>query len=335
MKDLHRELEILLQYEFTDGQEKEKPIVIVGPDGTTKTMLRVYAYGGCLGRVATRESDNNQLANGTAYAELLKDADANKDYDYLQSMALKYPELEKNPGTDLREKLSGRLKEILSQDSGEEKGSFLCDTEYLDLILKAAKIKFIKDVGDPKERNRQVSIVKNHMNKKQEDGWCIIDMEYRITEKYIEDWNGAQPDIIVLDNDKGFGMVELKYKNDSYENLLQHYQKSRKAADSPKAKELTEELKRRCGYLTEYKLINDELYHMSAKDGRLWYGFLFVGGKKEESVRLVEGMAKDCPEIVEDENCQFWWFPDGEIENIDLHFDPAHTYKGFISTEAH
>lgn len=297
--NLKTECKKLLDYEFGNGEKKEQPIVIVGPDGTTKTKLRVYAYGGCIGRIATQKGDYNQLAKDKNYGE------------HLETDEQKY-----------------RLKKMQQLKYGEKKGKLLFDSEYLDLILHAARTRFLgekKGTEERKERSIQTSIVKKHIYKQSDDGWCIVDMEFAISEKNLF----SKPDLVVLDKDKGFGLIELKYENESIENLIQHYEKLSRIASSLNVKEQVKELKRRCGYLEHYGLINPEHYDSCAKPDCLWYGFLFVGGEKTTSVGLVKGMAKQHPEIKEEANCRFWWFPEEDLESMNLSFDSADTYEEF------
>lgn len=306
---LKTELKKLLDYEFTDGGTKQRPIVIVGPDGKTKTKLRVYAYGGCIGRIATGKADYNQLAKDKEYAKYLED-DAQKS----------------------------RLKEMQQLKYGKEKGKLLFDSEYLDLILNAARTRFTgekKGKEERKERSVQTNIVKKHIHKQPGDGWCIVDMEFAISEKNEETNKKlfSKPDLVVLDKTRGFGLIELKYENKSTENLAQHYGKLSLAASISNVKEQVKELKRRCEYLKNYGLINQELYNNCAKPESLWYGFLFVGGERAISVQRVKKISQNHPEIKEDKNCRFWWFPEEDLESINLGFDSANTYEEFTGSE--
>ncbi len=327
-KDVKQEVQELLNYTFTDEGTEEQPIVVVGPQGSTPTtMLRVYAYGGRIGRVATRDSDYNQLA-AKAYAEHLKKADMN----YLQEMFRKYPKLEERPGENPGEKLSGELEKMLKLGTGNEKHELLCNPEYLDLILKAAKIRFLKKEGEKQERRIQTKIVKTYMSEKQNDGWCIVDMEFAMVEEKEEDKKKSKqfkPDIVVFDQEKGFGLVELKYENKSAKNLEKHYIDSWQALASGQKDAWAGELEKRCGFLVQYGLMNPELYEKCKGVKAMWYGFLFVGGKKAEAVQLTKNLAQEHPEARQDENCRFWHFPEDDLEHMDLRFDSAYTYEEF------
>lgn len=330
-KDIAAKAQELCKYEFKDGGVTEKPIVILGPDGTNRNMLRVYAYGGLIGRIATEEKkdDNHHLAD-IDYAKYLERADA----EYVQYIFKKYPDLEKILGKSSGEKLSGRLQTILGQKNFDKAG-MLFEAEYLDLILKAAKIRFTKEeTGQLKERNVEFAVVKKHMRKEMEDGWCIIDAEYD-TREGTEIECADKPDLVVYDIRKGFGLIELKYENNSTENLCKHYQAVHNMIENTGCEEIIKELKRRCRFLADYGLIDREFYDCMENDSHscLWQGFLFVGGKKSDSVKQAENIARQHKDIAEDENCLFWWVPyidDSSLDDIDLHYSSKHTYKEFI-----
>ena len=117
--------------------------------------------------------------------------------------------------------------------------------------------------------------------------------------------------------------------------MCKHYQTVNHLIEKTNHKGIIEELKRRCRFLAEYGLINREFFDHIENDSRsfLWQGFLFAGGKKSDSVRLVKDMARQHKEIEENDNCMFWWFPyadDSSLDNIDLRCSTKHTYKEFI-----
>lgn len=302
-KDLSREVRKLLDHGFTDEKGTEYPITIVGPSASPSTKMRVYAYGGCIGRMATEEN--------------------NRDFNCLA----KNNGEEDRYSTYLEGAEKERLAKMLRLGCGKEADGLLFNPEYLNLILKAAKLRFTKKNGKPDERRLQTAIVKMHMSKEQRDGWCIVDMEYAISGNEKSDI--SKPDIVVLDKDKGFGLIEFKYDNENMGNLSKHYEDSRRAAIDYERH--VEELKRRCGYLIESGLIDQELYGASAKDRPLWYGFLFVGGKKTISVDAAKKAAEECPDLADDENCRFWWYPEEGLARMDLCFDAGQTYRGFTT----
>lgn len=330
-RDIAAKAQELWEYEFTDGRVTKKPIVILGPDGTNRNMLRVYAYGGLIGRIAAEEKrdDSHHLAS-LDYAKYLEEADA----EYVQYMFKKYPDMEKMPEKSPGEKLSGRLHTILEQNNADKSG-MLFEAEYLDLILKAAKIRFTgKQTGKPQERKIEAAIVKKHMRKETEDGWCIIDAEYD-TRKGTKTEGADKPDLVVYDRQKGFGFIELKYENNSTENKCKHYQAVHNMIENTGCEEIIKELKRRCRFLADYELVNREFFDCMENDSHscLWQGFLFVGGNKSDSVRQAKDMARQCKDIAENDNCLFWWYPyidDSSLDNIDLRYSSKHTYKEFV-----
>ena len=92
----------LQRFEFYDGERLECPIAVVGPDGSSPTMLRVYAYGGNIGRIATihsKKSTYTRLTKEKEYANylgenwLLKDNEIDKNY--LQYLKSRYIALER------------------------------------------------------------------------------------------------------------------------------------------------------------------------------------------------------------------------------------------------
>ena len=137
----------LLNYEFYDGERKDRPIVVIGPAaGSRVTMLRVYAYGGLIGQIATRRADFSHLAEAEndekgkkeERADLAEKGknDKGKDYAYpkylgeeyffvdneidetdrryLQYMEEKYVKSGEENYRGLCQKLSHRLQDILN-----------------------------------------------------------------------------------------------------------------------------------------------------------------------------------------------------------------------------
>ena len=304
----------LLGYRFYDGERTDCPVVIVGPDGSTRTMLRVYAYGGLIRRLETGRGFTH-LAESKSYPRYLGEtyfsAADEKDRGYLRYMDENHVCSGREAdyqGETLCQKLSYRLQTLLKDSYFGD----LAEPRYLDLILKAAEKRFIKRGGDLGERRIQTAIVKQHMKKAPEDGWCVVDMEYGVKGKLSPSGRVFKPDIVVFDQDHGFGLIELKYADESTENLAKHYTDMRYIIHNEEAvEEITGELKRRSAYLWGYGLISDPIYQaMNAPDApKLWQGFLFVGGRRENAVRFVKGLAARCEEIVTDADCRFAFFP--------------------------
>lgn len=339
--DAYTKIHRLLKYEFYDGERTDSPIVIAGPDGTTTTMLRAYAYGGRIGQIAT-DGRNSSLAKSREYPNYLSEAyfsEGNEiDRKYLEYMEERYAgREEKYKGNSLCEKLSCRLRELLNEQSG----FMLTESEYLDLLLKAVQKKFTKKGGDLGERRIQTAIVKQHMKKNPEDGWCVVDMQYTV-KKELSRSEIFTPDMVVFDKNRGFGFIELKYADASTDNLGKHYTDTRNIIQNSEAvKIITEELKERSFYLWGYGLISDAIYQeMKASDvPKLWQGFLFVGGRRENAVGFAKGLAKQYADIRTDGDCRFAFFPYEEensadsINKIRLDFHSMEAYEHFAAGE--
>lgn len=354
--DTYAMVDFLLKYEFYDGERMDCPIVIVGPSGSSPTtMLRVYAYGGMIGRVATRtghshlaEAEKKKKEKGEkkeyAYPDYLGEnyfsAGKEADRKYLQHMEEKYVKSggEQYRGDSLCQKLSNRLKDILTDPCPWQQ---LDKPEYLDLILKAAEKRFTNGKEDLGERRVQTSIIKQHMNKAPEDGWCVIDMEYTVKGEQSQTGKEFKPDLVVFDKNHGFGFIELKYADKSTKNLDKHYTDTQgilqNIMQSGEAVKIIGELKSRSGFLWQYGLISDAIYQaMEAFDApKLWQGFLFVGGKRENAVRFAKRLAEKNEDIITNNECRFAFYPhekensDDSIRNIRLDFHSMQPYGKF------
>lgn len=283
---------------FKDGESEEQPVVILGPSGSEKTKLRMYAYGGLIGTIPT----------GTENCGLL-----NPEYKKYLS----------NPQD--AEKLEKMFQE-------EDKNGLLFSKTYLELAVKAAKAKFTKEGKNQKERNIQTQIVKKYMA--EGAGWRIIDMEFRVPKQEGMEKH-SQADIVVFDEEKGFGLIELKYNNESCDNLDAHCNDYHKVCFDEKISEKNEvELIRRAGYLAGYGLMDSRYYDRmkEIKDSGsaigFWYGFLFVGGGKSRSADLVKRMGKAADE----EACRFLYAED--IDAIDLRYGKMKSCEEFINDMA-
>ena len=188
------------------------------------------------------------------------------------------------------------------------------------------------------ERRIQTAIVKQHMKKAPEDGWCVVDMEYAFDSKQSSTGKIFKPDIVVFDQNNGFGFIELKYEDMSTENLGKHYTDFQNILQSgEKVKTATEKLKYRGTYLWKYGLISDAIYQaMKASDApKFWQGFLFVGGRRENAVRFAKDLAEKYQDIAAHEDCRFAFFPyeeessDESIRNIRLDFHSMQPYGQF------
>lgn len=328
----------LLQYEFYDGERTECPIAVVGPKGGG-TQLRVYAYGGVIGQIDTVHSKNakSRYLADPEYAKYLGrlSNDCEADRNYMRYMQEQFADFSGEDGDVQPGALCARLSEML-----EESFDFMLkDAEYLGLILKAAQMKFRKKAGSLGERRIQTAIVRQHMKKEPQDGWCVIDMEYTVSRDVNPGRKKFKPDIVVYDREYGFGLIELKYNNENAENLEDHYINSRSVINDPAAAgKIAKELTRRSRYLREYGLIDPELFASMTENSRprLWQGFLFVGGDRQTAVRLVKGLAEQQAGILADEDCRFAFFPfdgkdgEGSAAGVRLDYGGMERYGEFV-----
>ena len=68
-----KNLKKLNDYEIIIGGKKQRPIVIMPPDGSNQEHFRVYAYGGQIGRVPFDIKKWYHLASDKKYSEYLED----------------------------------------------------------------------------------------------------------------------------------------------------------------------------------------------------------------------------------------------------------------------
>jgi len=329
----------LLRHEFYDGEKTECPIVVLGPAGRKTTKFRIYAYGGLIGRIPT--GNGKTCLADTEYSKYLGELSRDDEIDkkYLRHMNEKYVRLE-DSGTEYREstvcdKLRERLKEILDAPYDFYLSSPSQSAEYLDLILKAVEKKFMNTGKALGERRIQTAIVRRHMKKDSEDGWCVVDMEYEISKNVNLSGKGFKPDIVVFDKNNGFGLIELKYDDKSTENLQKHYMDVQNVMNDNDIAKITDELKRRSAYLGEYGLISHTMYKSikNSNTQNLWQGFLFVGGQREKAINLVSDLVKRHGEMIKDENCRFAFYPykeENSIDQIKLDYQSMQTYEDFI-----
>lgn len=336
----------LRKYEFDDGKAVESPIVVLGPQGGKRiTMLRVYAYGGLIGRISTGKGKMH-LAEDKGYLKYLSKEYLTQDDDkkYLEDMNEKYIRQEVSEAgyssadyNTICGKLQKRLEEILDEPCDFYLKPSSYSAEYIDLILKAAKKKFTNENGTiPGERQIETAIVKRHMKKDTDEGWCVVDMEYTVPKELSVSGKEFTPDIIVFDTHEGFGLIELKYDNKSTDNMNKHYNDVQNLIklikDEEAVQKIIKELERRSSYLRNYDLIDDTLYQSMKNSHKLWQGFLFVGGEREDTVKLVK--SKEAL-FGKEQNCRFAFYPYDEqqsddcIDKIELKYSSMKTYKEF------
>ncbi len=260
---------------------QNKKIVIVGPDCSNKNKLRVYNTGGRVARIYVGKRNGKSELMDIEYAKYCK-KDANK------------------------------LKRIIEKATTEEQiTNTLLSKDYQELSQDAVDHRYgkkAKKEDDDKERNIETQIMKRFMNA--ENGWIAIDMEVQCPRKWFENMEydreikelvgnkknkiTKQPkfDIITFSKE-GIGIIELKVNNENCDNILSHYCHMKHILKNKDSKnKFIEEIETRIDYLIKYGLINKNIIDQYSKqifsEKKLWCGFLFVGGNKSDSIRIVE-----------------------------------------------
>lgn len=254
------------------GAKEREHIAIVPPCMGDKNKLRVYAYGGEIGRIATTHK-----SKCTALSEAY----------------IKYLENDKE---------QTKLKTIIDS---YEKDTLLKTPQYIELAVRAAKIRY----GE-KERRIENDILKRYMCPQNSRNWCAVDMEF-FPSAELKIGKG-KPDIIVLDFQLNqLGMIELKYKNESMQNMNKHFSDFMGVCnDTEKSKHFNREIRRRIGFLQEYILPepNARIKHYldsTEEKSPVWFGFLFVGGKKKGAQAKVGEMWEELSEEAGWDKCRF------------------------------
>lgn len=287
---------------------RDQGVIILGPDGTKKHKLRVYAHGGDLGRIGIADTAQCEIHKKQDYLKYLKDEDAK---------AL----------LELIEESEGK------KDNARDESEILCDKRYISLMLKATKQRGVKKEGNKEVRTERVIetslIAQQGKIENKNNNLLVYDMEYMITlptrttikESGEEVAKHCKPDLIVFDG-KNIGIVELKYDADSMENdekkqikgnsLKDHYQDFMdfiwNETDKKRWDVIGESICR-LKYLEDAGLIDPSWHdniaelrewHKSNKAGefdtsRIWIGFYFVEGPHKEKDHL------PCEEYVEDQ----------------------------------
>ncbi|MBR6307108.1 MAG: hypothetical protein IKR39_00700 [Lachnospiraceae bacterium] len=356
-----KNLKKLNDYEIIIGGKKQRPIVIMPPDGSNQEHFRVYAYGGQIGRVPFDIKKWYHLASDKKYSEYSSDKSA--------------------------------LKNILSNRSYEDRKDYLVGKKrdsYLRLILEASRKKFTGKAGLKGERLVQHEIAKHYQNafgNKDGKNLIITDIELdipisdkRALEKGIrihskdgkrKKGKASKPDFVMFDGTQ-FGIVELKYLGKSMDtrtaNSLDWHYLDFYSSINECGKEKTREIYGTClrrlkelidaeiidhEWDTKWKILDDEYTKNKEMDcsKKFWFGFLFVGGDKKvvhnrmesqlwapyDKVKnngIVSDMEKDIAKLVQkmiredviDLRCQYCEDND-DIINYGIGLDMSHDLK--------
>lgn len=177
LQDAEEVVKALKSYQYKYSTRKDDPLLIVGPSGGD-TDLRVYAYGGCIGKIATEPLKWCKLA-------IQKDNDGEKNYSYGKYLVDGYqnghgivfdfesvPELKRlQEDMMLDEQFLSEFRksnnqqkgilyyrfDLLAKASGSKKGNknILENKSYLDLVISAAYTRFMHRRKD-KEHNKTI-----------------------------------------------------------------------------------------------------------------------------------------------------------------------------------
>lgn len=233
--------------------EHNENIVFCGPKiGGEKLSerLRVYAHGG--GILEIGESGIGKL---------------NRDYG-------KYAE------TGLE------TAEIIAGLNDGQMMEWLADGRYLDYAVNAANNRYSDEDGMPRERNIQTQILQRYAPSAKRE-WFFFDMEFAAPK--TGKWSAitGKPDLVCFDGEC-FGIVELKYRNKSVENIEKHYDDFKTIIDEHDL--FAGEMVRRLTYLRDYGVIGSAEAEraMQAKDKPIRMGFLFVNETVRKTAQ-VEG----------------------------------------------
>ncbi len=168
---------------YEDKESGEKPIVIAPPCLGEPNKLRVYAYGGEIGRIAGPHPNSKCSLLSESYFKYIKDQEE-------------------------KDKLVG----LINANKTEK---LLMMPDYIKLATKAANIRY-----KGKERSVENEILKKYMKRGKRD-WCVVDMEFFPSQDL--DIGKGKPDLVVYDyKKKQFGVVELKYNNENVDNIVKH-----------------------------------------------------------------------------------------------------------------
>ena len=281
-------------------------IVIVGPDYTNKNKIRVYNNGGRIAYIYVGNRGSNSELMSIAYA----------DPKYCKE----------------HNKLSGIITSTTDEVSFEKN---ILDKEYYLLSKEALTNRWVKSKKNEegkailRERNIETQIMKKFM--KAQGDIITIDMEVQCPRKWFENMENdaeikklmkkqkitKQPrfDIITFSKD-GIGIIELKVDNENCENIISHYAHMKHVLNN--REDFMKEIRRRIKYLKEYDLINSDLVDkyekqvFENKEKKLWCGFLFVRGGKEECIKNM----KKLENLSDVDKIKFMYYED--VESIDF-----------------
>lgn len=255
--------------------KQNEGVVICAPSYTEKNKLRVYLNGGLIGKIyfGNRNGKSNLMSN--KYQE-----------NYMNtSMELRYKKLVKNA------------------KSNEDILKILISDEYIKIAEETVNKKFTKKTANSKERLVETKIVDLYMNNNKKIN--IIDMEVCFPSDYIDDKkiksiksrNNIKEEItkqprfdMISISDDGIGIIELKVDNKNYSNMIGHFVHMVYALENKQ--DFIDGIINRLNIMSKFGLINKETYDKYKNCNKIWCGFLFVNGKKESSIKIINNKLK-------------------------------------------
>lgn len=286
--------EIIKNLLIYTNEEGNYPIAIAPPCLGEKNKLRIYAYGGEIGRIAGTHPRSKCTVLSDAYIKYLPDE---KEREELTQLVKKY---------------------------SEKYESLLVMPRYIDLAVKAAKARFAG-----RERSVENEILYRYM-KLGGRNWCVIDMEFRGSKEL--DLEKGKPDLVVYDREiNQFGIIELKYKNKSTGNKGKHFSDFLEfCCDTEKHIAFNREMKRRVNKLLEFNLTDDILTDWK-EENPIWFGFLFVDGDERSSKRIVGELKNNSAWEAGKDICRFRYVKNVEdLEAYGLCYNDMESFQQFI-----
>lgn len=272
--------------------QTDPDIIITAPDCSDTSKLRVYANGGLIGKIYVGNHSNggSKLISRGYYR--YSEGDGNKT----------------------------KLENIVCRSTDTLKT--LVSNEYIEACKYAVEKRFGKKKGDmsdqgEKERHVQTRIVKEFMTRGED--WCVVDMEMQCPQHWFDGNHFSknttkQPrfDMIVV-NENGIGIIELKVNNDNADNMESHYEHMEFLLRDMRGQGFfIDEIKRRIKILGENMLVNADVANFTLD--RVWCGFLFVGGELSKSKELIEPFrGRRCVD-----DLRFLYYPEYDIRALDM-----------------
>lgn len=335
--------------------EEYDEIVIVGPDGNREnpnTKLRVYAHGGCIGKIPIGQGDYELVGK-------YKPTKADKyPYTYAKYLSKGFTDGHGNQivntGIDKLEKefseylvdgveLQDYFVNTFCEADSSLKEKYIVDSNYLKLALTASYNKMRNDGDDPGERKIQTRIAKNQIKSMPGESLLVTDIEYKMRlsdnrpkKKSGKNKHHGKADFVVFDGES-IGLVELKYNNKSmeqgsenslYEHMLDFYDV---ITFSPE--DIIKECIRRIKVMAKHGVICDdwnnyirkfeEKAEKNAYKDMIWCGFVFANfdASEEDSIKSVknqlfdEAPCKDTRKFISSLNLK-----DDKYKNIDVKY---------------